>query len=168
MGSLVTSTPAKIMAVSEIPGSLVANCWGGRWCSCRYTWSFSGPTPLRDRQRGRWRKYAVETSVREFMWYIHKSHWHLTLSNSSNNHTPALSDLYGHGAGHDVSGGQVFGVGCIALHEALPLTVDQDATLTTAALCDQAPSSIDPYMKNSSIKSIQELHFHVSEWKRWD
>ena len=43
---MVTSTPAKIMAVSEMPGRRTASCSGGRWCSCRYTWSFSGPQPL--------------------------------------------------------------------------------------------------------------------------
>lgn len=58
---------------------------------------------------------------------------------------PALSNLYGHGAGHDVSGGQVFGVGCVALHEALSLTVNQDPALATATLCDQAASPIDSY-----------------------
>ena len=46
MGSRVTSTPAKIMAVSEMPGSLDLSTSAGRWWSCRYTWSFSGPTPL--------------------------------------------------------------------------------------------------------------------------
>lgn len=57
---------------------------------------------------------------------------------------PALPDLYGHGAGHHVSGGQVFGVGSVALHEALSLTVDQDSSFTTAAFCDQATGSVDP------------------------
>lgn len=64
---------------------------------------------------------------------------------------PALSDLYGHGAGHHVSGGQVFGVGCIALHEALSLAVDQDPSLTTATLCDQTTGSVDP-CKDSQVK----------------
>ena len=58
-------------------------------------------------------------------------------------HTPALSDLDGHGAGDDVSGGQVFGVGRVALHEALPLAVDKDSALATATLCDQAARAID-------------------------
>lgn len=49
---------------------------------------------------------------------------------------PALSDLDCHGAGHYVSGGQIFSVGCVALHETLSLAVDQDPSLATAALCD--------------------------------
>lgn len=65
---------------------------------------------------------------------------------------PALSNLYGHGAGHHVSGGQVFGIGCVALHEAFSLTVDQDPSLTTATLCDQTPSSIDPWKVNFCVK----------------
>lgn len=58
---------------------------------------------------------------------------------------PALSDLNCHGAGHYVSGGQIFSVGCITLHETLSLAVDQDPSLATAALCDQTTSSIDPW-----------------------
>ncbi|KAH3897262.1 hypothetical protein DPMN_021449 [Dreissena polymorpha] len=46
MGSRVTSTPAKIIAVSEIPGRRVLRTSAGRWESWRYTWSFKGPTPL--------------------------------------------------------------------------------------------------------------------------
>lgn len=57
---------------------------------------------------------------------------------------PALSDLYCHGAGHHISGGQVFGIGCVALHKTLSLAVDQDASLTAAALCDQTTRSVDP------------------------
>ena len=47
MGSRVTSTPAKIMAVSEIPGKRVRSVSAGKCESWRYTWSFSGPTPLK-------------------------------------------------------------------------------------------------------------------------
>jgi hypothetical protein len=56
---------------------------------------------------------------------------------------PALSDLDGNGAGHNVSGGQVLGVGGVSFHEALTLTVDEDSSLTTAPLCDQTAGSID-------------------------
>lgn len=43
--ALVTSTPAKMAAVSEMPGRRSASSSGGRWLRCRYTWSFSGPHP---------------------------------------------------------------------------------------------------------------------------
>ena len=43
--TLVTSTPAKMAAVSEMPGRRSASSSGGRWFRCRYTWSFSGPHP---------------------------------------------------------------------------------------------------------------------------
>lgn len=71
---------------------------------------------------------------------------------------PALSDLYGHGAGHYISGGQIFGVGSVTLHEALSLAVDQDPSLTTATLCDQTTSSVDPC--NDSHVSW-DLHWQV-------
>lgn len=57
---------------------------------------------------------------------------------------PALSDLDCHGTGHHVSGGQIFSVGCVTLHETLSLAVDQDPSLAAAALCDQTSSSVDP------------------------
>ena len=44
--SLLVNWPAKIWAVSDIPGSLVSSCSGWRWLNWRYTWSFSGPHPL--------------------------------------------------------------------------------------------------------------------------
>lgn len=66
-------------------------------------------------------------------------------------YVPALSDLYGHWTGHHVPGGQVLGVRCVALHEALSLTVDQDPSLPTATFCDQATSSIDPW-KESNVE----------------
>ena len=43
--ALVTSTPAKMAAVSEMPGSRSASTSGGRWFRCRYTWSLLGPQP---------------------------------------------------------------------------------------------------------------------------
>lgn len=73
-------------------------------------------------------------------------------------HIPALSDLYCHGAGHHISGGQVFGIGCIALHKTLSLAVDQDASLTAAALCDQTTSSVDPWTESH----IRGLTFKMS------
>ena len=57
---------------------------------------------------------------------------------------PALSDIYGHGTGHHISGGQVLSVGCVTFHESLSLAIDQDSSFTTATLCDQAASSVDP------------------------
>lgn len=149
MGSLVTSTPAKIMAVSEMPGSLVASCWGGRWWSCRYTWSFSGPTPLKRSRRELQKVTAVSFVVSRHV-YLHAL---MGLTHSHTEFIPALSDLYCHGARHHISRGQIFGVGCIALHETLSLTVDQDASLTTAALCDQTTSSVDAW-EDSHIFSM--------------
>ena len=45
MGCFVTSTPAKMAAVSEMPGNRSASVSGGKWFRCRLMWSFSGPTP---------------------------------------------------------------------------------------------------------------------------
>lgn len=70
---------------------------------------------------------------------------------------PALSYLYGHGAGHDISRGQVFGVRCIALHEALSFAVDQDPSLASATLRDQTPGSIDPW-KDSQTALLSFLN----------
>lgn len=58
-------------------------------------------------------------------------------------HPPALPDLYCHGAGHHIPGGQVLSVGCIALHETLSFAVDQDTSFTTTTLCDQTTGPID-------------------------
>lgn len=58
-------------------------------------------------------------------------------------HAAALPDLHGHGARHNVSGGQVLGAGGVPLHEALALGVAQDATLASAALGDQAARAVD-------------------------
>ena len=57
--------------------------------------------------------------------------------------TATLADLHGHGAGHDVARGQILGRRRVALHEALALTVLQVSSLTTAALGDEAASSVD-------------------------
>lgn len=43
-GSLVTSTPAKTQADSEIPGSLSWSRAAGRCSKCKWIWSFLGPT----------------------------------------------------------------------------------------------------------------------------
>src|SRR5690554_1130147 len=57
--------------------------------------------------------------------------------------TPAFEDLHDHGACHHVTTGKVLGVGCITLHEALTILVDQITTFTTAALGHQHTSTID-------------------------
>ena len=43
--TFVTSTPAKIAAVSLMPGRRSASSSGGRWLRCRWMWSPSGPHP---------------------------------------------------------------------------------------------------------------------------
>lgn len=56
---------------------------------------------------------------------------------------PSFPDLNGHGPRDHVPRGQIFGIGCVTFHEPLAFTVDQDSSLSTAALCDQASGSID-------------------------
>lgn len=58
-------------------------------------------------------------------------------------HTPALSDLYCHGARHHISRGQVLSIGRITLHETFSFAVDQDTSFTTTTLSDQTTGSID-------------------------
>ena len=72
---------------------------------------------------------------------------------------PALSNLYCHGAGHHISGGQVLSIGCITLHETLSFAVDQDTTFTTTTLCDQTTGSIDAWndLQEDSIKWTRQL-----------
>ena len=43
--TFVTSTPAKMAAVSLMPGRRSASSSGGRWLRCRWMWSPSGPHP---------------------------------------------------------------------------------------------------------------------------
>jgi hypothetical protein len=57
--------------------------------------------------------------------------------------TATLADLDGHRSGHNVTRGQLFGSGGIALHETLTLSVQKETTLTTGTLSDQATSSVD-------------------------
>ena len=45
--------------------------------------------------------------------------------------TAALTNLDGHGPGHDVTRGQIFGCGGVALHEAFAFGVEQVSTLAT-------------------------------------
>ena len=42
---MVTSTPAKMAAVSEMPGRRSASTSGGRWSRCRCSHSALGPQP---------------------------------------------------------------------------------------------------------------------------
>lgn len=58
------------------------------------------------------------------------------------NHKPSFTDFQSHGPGHDVSGGQVLGHRGIALHEPLALTVNENASLSTAPFCDETASTI--------------------------
>jgi hypothetical protein len=57
--------------------------------------------------------------------------------------TTALTDLHGHGSGHDISGGKILGGGSISLHESLTLGVQKVTTLTTSTLGDQAAGTVD-------------------------
>ena len=57
----------------------------------------------------------------------------------------AFADLDGHGPGHDIAGGQIFGDRGVALHESLALGVDEVATLTSAAFGHETSSTIDTY-----------------------
>lgn len=58
-------------------------------------------------------------------------------------HRPSFADLQCHGPRHDVPGSQVLGDGGVPLHEALTLTVDENAALASAPLCDETPSAVD-------------------------
>lgn len=57
-------------------------------------------------------------------------------------HRPSFTDLQGHGAGYDVPGCQVLCDRSVALHEPLALTVDKDASLSTAPFRDETASTV--------------------------
>lgn len=58
-------------------------------------------------------------------------------------HRPSFADLQCHGPRHDVPGSQVLGDGGVSLHEALALTVDENAALASAPLGDETSSAVD-------------------------
>mmetsp|Transcript_27195 Transcript_27195/g.33827 ORF Transcript_27195/g.33827 Transcript_27195/m.33827 type:complete len:379 (-) Transcript_27195:7-1143(-) len=66
--------------------------------------------------------------------------------------TTTLKNLHGHGARDDITRGQIFSSGSIALHEALTLAVSEDTTFTTAALSHEAASTV-----NTSRVELNEL-----------
>ena len=57
--------------------------------------------------------------------------------------TTSFKDFHGHGTRHDVTRGQILGVGSVSLHESLTLTVSEDTAFTTAALSHEATSTVD-------------------------
>eukprot|EP00123_Amoebidium_parasiticum_P009646 comp19618_c0_seq1/m.23132 comp19618_c0_seq1/g.23132 ORF comp19618_c0_seq1/g.23132 comp19618_c0_seq1/m.23132 type:complete len:521 (+) comp19618_c0_seq1:701-2263(+) len=81
-----------------------------------------------------------QTLVEDLSGQMVKLQVHVVLHGTD---TAALTDFDGGGTGHDVTGGQILGAGSIALHVALALRVEQVATLTTAALSDQAAGTVD-------------------------
>lgn len=57
--------------------------------------------------------------------------------------TSAGKNFHGHGAGDDVSGGEILGSRGISLHETFTVLVSENTTLTTAALGHQATGTVD-------------------------
>src|SRR5690606_17127969 len=54
-----------------------------------------------------------------------------------------LADLYGHGPAHHVAGGEILGVGRVALHEALAQRVREVTAFAAHALGDEAAGAVD-------------------------
>ena len=68
-------------------------------------------------------------------------------------HAAALADLDRHGARDNVAGGEVLGVGRIALHEALALAIGEVGAFTARAFRDQHTGAID-----AGGVELHELH----------
>ena len=75
----------------------------------------------------------------------------------------SLSDLDGLSPGYDVPGGQVLGDWGISLHEPLAFRVDEESTLSAAALCHQTTCSVD-----ASWVELNELHVLNDEQQLYD
>lgn len=70
----------------------------------------------------------------------------------------ALVDLDGHRPRDNVSTGQILGGWRVSLHESLTFAVDEDSSLASAALGDQATSA-----ENTGWVELHKLHVHVGE-----
>ena len=57
--------------------------------------------------------------------------------------TTTLEDFQGHGAGDNITRGEILGVRSISLHEPLTLRVPEDTAFTTAALSHEATGTVD-------------------------
>ena len=68
-------------------------------------------------------------------------------------HPPALADFDGHRSADDVPGGEVFGIGRIALHESLAGGIGQITALPAGAFRDQAAGAV-----NAGGMKLHELH----------
>ena len=68
-------------------------------------------------------------------------------------HTAPLVNLYRHGAANHITRRKVFGIRCIALHEAFTVRIGQIAALTTHPLGDQHAGTID-----AGWMELHELH----------
>jgi len=66
---------------------------------------------------------------------------------------PAFADLDGHGPRNDIAGGEILGVGGVALHEAFAIGVGQIATLAAGTLGDQTAGTV-----NAGRVELDELH----------
>jgi hypothetical protein len=72
--------------------------------------------------------------------------------------TTAVTDLHGHGSGDDVTRSKIAGSGGISLHESLTLGVEEETTLTTSTLSDQAAGAVD-----TGRVELDELEILVGE-----
>ena len=72
---------------------------------------------------------------------------------------PALQNLQHHGSSDNIPARQVLGVGCITLHKALTILVDQVAALTPTALGDQGTGAVNA--RGMELPHLHILHRHT-------
>ena len=59
--------------------------------------------------------------------------------------TTALPDFNGHGAGHHISGREVLGRWRIPFHEPLALAIDEESSLSSTALRNEATRTVNTW-----------------------
>ena len=72
--------------------------------------------------------------------------------------TTTLEDFQGHGAGDNITRGEILSVRSISLHEPLTLRVSEDTAFTTASLSHEATSTID-------TSRVELNKFRVLDWE---
>ena len=94
---------------------------------------------------------AWQAAVQHFLTQVIQLQEHVIAIGAG---TTPIQDFHHHGAGHNVTGRQVFGVRRITLHEALAVLVDQVATLAPATLGHQ-------HTGTGNTGGVELPHFNV-------
>jgi hypothetical protein len=100
IGSFVTSTPAKIEAVSEMPGRRSCSSSAGKWSRCRNRWSFFLPSHV---------PIVIHLLCKCYLFSL--------------TYSSTISDLHCHRSTHHITTRQVFGRRSITFHETLALSI---------------------------------------------